>query len=259
MTQPRLVTLLSDFGNRDVYVGVMKGVISAIAPTTSVIDLTHEIPPQNLTAARFALMNAYSYFPPYTVHVAVVDPGVGSDRRGVAIQMSEGFLVGADNGIFSGILGKNKAIAAVELNHTRYWRTPNPSTTFHGRDIFAPVGAHLATGVDLKELGTEISLDSLVQLSLPEVMVEKEQITGCIQYIDVFGNLITNMSEQNLPPNPQITIKEQLISWGITYSDAQEQQLIAFVGSHGFLEIAVNRGDARQKLQVSIGELVFVY
>ena len=259
MTQPRLVTLLSDFGNRDVYVGVMKGVISAIAPTTSVIDLTHEIPPQNLTAARFALMNAYSYFPPYTVHVAVVDPGVGSDRRGVAIQMSEGFLVGADNGIFSGILGKNKAIAAVELNHTRYWRTPNPSTTFHGRDIFAPVGAHLATGVDLKELGTEISLDSLVQLSLPEVMVEKEQITGCIQYIDVFGNLITNISEQNLPPNPQITIKEQLISWGITYSDAQEQQLIAFVGSHGFLEIAVNRGDARQKLQVSIGELVFVY
>lgn len=258
MNQPKLITMLTDFGWQDVYVGVMKGVIASIDPDISVIDLTHEIPPQDLIAGRFALMNAYAYFPTETVHLAVVDPGVGSHRRGVAIQFAGGFLVGADNGLFSGILSQVGAIAAVELNNSQYWRTPKPSTTFHGRDIFAPVGAHLASGVALKELGTEISIDSLKQLPLPQVIVSDNQIIGCIQYIDVFGNLITNISEQNLKAKPKVIIKEQLIPWGKTYTDTQEQELIALVGSHGYVEIAVNCGNAKQKLQVNVGEQIIV-
>ena len=258
MTRARLITLLSDFGNKDVYVGVMKGVIAAIAPDASIIDLTHEISPQDTIAARFALMNAYPYFPYDTVHIAVVDPGVGSDRRGIAIQTSKGFLVGADNGLFGSILERDRAIAAVELSNPRYWRTQNPSTTFHGRDIFAPVGAHLATGVDIKDLGNKIALDSLVRLSLPKVAMDGEKITGCIQYIDVFGNLITNIPEQNLPSNLQVIFKERSIRWGKTYSDAKERELIAFVGSHGFLEIAANRGSAKQDLEASVGDIVLV-
>ncbi len=156
MLENRLVTLLTDFGLSDVYVGVMKGVITQINPRLRVVDLTHQIPPQNITAARFSLMNAYPYFPKGTVHVAVVDPGVGSHRRAIAIQLDSGFLVGPDNGLFSGVLSQTKVIAVVELTNPEYWQTSAPSQTFHGRDIFAPVGAHLASGVPLKQLGETI-------------------------------------------------------------------------------------------------------
>lgn len=258
MARSQLVTLLTDFGWQDVYVAVMKGAIASINPQISVVDLTHQIPPQDLIAGRFALLNAYPYFPHGTVHVAVIDPGVGSQRRGIAIKLAEGFLVGADNGLFSGVLQKQKAVAAVELTNSKYWRSDRPSTTFHGRDIFAPVGAHLANGVPLKELGKEIASDSLVKLSLPEVTIEKNQIIGCIQYIDRFGNLITNIAAQNLQLRQQVSIEQQLIPWGNTYSDAKEGELIALVGSHGYLEIAVNCGNALEKLQVTVGETVVV-
>lgn len=253
-----MITLLTDFGLQDVYVGVMKGVITAIAPQIKIVDLTHQIPPQDLLSARFALLNAYSYFPAGTVHVAVVDPGVGSQRRGVAIQFPGGFLVGADNGLFSGVLSVVPAIAAVELNNPDYWRTNNPSTTFHGRDIFASVGAHLASGVDLKDLGTAIAVDSLVQLSIPEIIVQQDRIVGCVQYIDVFGNLITNIPSDYLSSNSKVFIKQQLITFGNTYSDSKDGKLIALVGSHGYLEIAVNCGNAQEKLGLRVGEKVFI-
>jgi S-adenosyl-L-methionine hydrolase (adenosine-forming) len=260
MTKLKAIALLTDFGGQDVYVGVMKGVIVKINPQIPIIDLTHEIPPQDLIAGRFALLSAYAYFPDDTVYVAVVDPGVGSRRRGVAIQFARGFLVGPDNGLFSGILseqkGTEKAIAAVELDNNLYWRTPNPSKTFHGRDIFASVGAHIANGVNLLELGREIPLDSLVSLSLPQIAIAERQIVGCIQYIDRFGNLVTNIAEKNIPPDSQIIIKDQIIPWGQTYSDVQSQELVALIGSHGYLEIAVNCGNAQQKLQMQLGEKV---
>ncbi|MHC5725640.1 MAG: SAM-dependent chlorinase/fluorinase, partial [Nostoc sp.] len=144
--QQPLVTLLSDFGDRDVYVGIMKGIIAQINRRLTVVDLTHQIPPQDIAAARFCLMNAYPYFPVGTVHVAVVDPGVGSKRRAIAVEFAQGFLVGPDNGIFSGVLSQSPAIAAVELTNLNYRRTPQPSKTFHGRDIFAPIAANLASG-----------------------------------------------------------------------------------------------------------------
>jgi len=193
LNQRSLVTLLSDFGDRDVYVGVMKGIIAQINPEIRVIDLTHQIPPQDIAAARFCLMNASPYFPDGTVHIAVVDPGVGSQRRAIAVEFAGGFLVGPDNGIFSGVLSQSPAVAAVELTNSNYWRTPEPSCTFHGRDIFAPVGANLASGVPLKELGQEIDIETLLKLDIGECQKTSRGWLGCIQYIDHFGNLISNI------------------------------------------------------------------
>ena len=252
MTSNRIVTLLTDFGRQDVYVGVMKGVIATVNPSLKVIDLTHEIPPQNIIAGRFCLLNAYPYFPQNTVHIAVVDPGVGSQRRGVAIALEDGFLVCPDNGLCSGILEVKSAIAAVELTNSEYWRIPSPSYTFHGRDIFAPVGAHLASGVALEALGTKIELDSLVKLSLPPLQTNGSQIIGCIQYIDYFGNLITNILGNSVKNKSwQAIVNNRAITSGSTYSDVESGKAIALVGSHGWIEIAVNGGNAQKKLQLT--------
>ena len=255
-----IVALLTDFGLQDVYVGVMKGVIAKINPRLSVIDLSHNIPPQDLIAARFALLNAYRYFPDNTVYVAVVDPGVGSDRRGVAIQFSQGFLVGPDNGIFTGILDASPGIKAVELNNSKYWLTPNPSQTFHGRDIFAPVGAHLAEGVALESLGEAISLESLVTLPLPALQVTETSITGCIQYCDRFGNLISNIPVDLISDRDwTIAIANHRIPSAKTYSDVAKGEPLALVGSHGYVEIAVNGGSAREQLKLTVGEIILLF
>ena len=251
MTVGRIVTLLTDFGDRDVYVGVMKGAIATINPQLQVIDLTHHIPPQNLWAARFALLNAYPYFPPQTVHVAVVDPGVGSSRRGVAVKFPGGYVVCPDNGMCSGILDLTVAIAAVELTNPQYWRVSDPSYTFHGRDIFAPVGAHLANGVALEELGQEIEVASLVKLDLPPLTINQQQINGCIQYIDHFGNLITNIPGDLVKDRAWQAIANNItINSGKTYSDVAIGENITLVGSHGWVEIAVNGGNSKEKLQI---------
>lgn len=259
MSQDRTVALLTDFGLQDVYVGVIKGAIAKINPHLQVIDLTHEIPPQDLVAARFTLLNAYRYFPENTVYVAVVDPGVGSDRRGIAIQFAQGWLVGPDNGIFSGILALSPAIQAVELTNSDYWLTTNPSNTFHGRDIFAPVGAHLASGITLESLGETISLESLVTLSLPPLQVTETAIAGCLQYCDRFGNLITNIPVKLIKDrNWKIANLKQNISLGKTYSDVARGKAIALIGSHGYLEIAVNGGSAKQEFQLTVGETILL-
>jgi S-adenosylmethionine hydrolase len=257
MSANGIITLLTDFGWQDVYVGEMKGAIASINSQLQAIDLTHEIPPQNIAAARFCLLNAYPYFPFGTVHIAVVDPGVGSQRRGVAIQFADGFLVGPDNGLFSGVLSSSPALAAVELTNTDYWRTLNPSTTFHGRDIFAPVGAHLASGVSLPQLGNSIDPDSLVKLSLPELIITESKIVGCIQYCDRFGNLITNIPADEVSTQSwSMIIKNKAIPTVQTYSDVPKGGIAALVGSHGWVEIAVNGGSAREKLQLDCGDAV---
>ena len=256
-----IITLLTDFGEQDVYVGVMKGAIACINPELKVIDLTHNIPPQNIAAARFCLLDAYPYFPPQTVHVAVVDPEVGSHRRGIALEFPGGFIVCPDNGLCSGIIEKTSIIEAVELTNTRYWRSPIPSNTFHGRDIFAPVGAHLATGIPLKEVGNQIPPDSLVKLPLPKLKIKDREIMGCIQYIDHFGNLITNIPGdleeirfaarfKNL--SWVAIIADKNIKFATTYSDVPVGQILALVGSHGWVEIAVNSGNALEQFSSSI-------
>lgn len=262
-----ILTLLTDFGLRDSYVGVMKGAIAAINPALRVIDLTHQIPPQDIAMARFQLMSAYPYFPPRTVHVAVVDPGVGSSRRSIAIECESGFLVGADNGLFSGVLSQTGAIpwslvepiAAVELTNPNYWRTPTPSNTFHGRDIFAPVGAHLASGVALRDLGDEIALDTLVQLPIPEVVLTPMGVQGVVQAIDHFGNLITTIAGQHIRDrNWSVECNLKRYPGGQTYADVALGEIIGLVGSHGWVEIAVNRGSAQVQLGLVVGSPVAV-
>lgn len=259
MHQQRLVTLLSDFGSIDVYVGVMKGAIAQINCSVTVVDLTHQIPPQNIAAARFCLMNAYPYFPSGTVHVAVVDPGVGSSRRAVAVELADGFLVGPDNGLFSGVLNQETAVASVELTNPNYWRTTAISATFHGRDIFAPVGAHLASGVPLKQLGRVIDPASLVQLALPKYTSTDIGVAGCIQYIDRFGNLITNIPGTYVQGKIWFVVASGLdIPGRQTYSDAATGGAIALIGSHGWVEIAVNGGNAQAQLKLDWGAEVQV-
>ncbi|MFH7027132.1 MAG: S-adenosyl-l-methionine hydroxide adenosyltransferase family protein [Heteroscytonema crispum UTEX LB 1556] len=254
-----LLTLLSDFGDRDVYAGVMKGVIAQINPSLRVVDLTHQITPQNLAAARFCLMNAYSYFPEGTVHVAVVDPGVGGLRRAIAIKFSQGFLVGPDNGIFSGVLAQTSAIIAVELTNPNYWRVPQPSRTFHGRDIFAPVGAHLASGVSLQQLGREIDPATLVQLDLVLCNPTETGVAGCIQYIDHFGNLVSNIPANYVQGKSWcVEVAGLTIPGCEAYGDVKIGDAIALIGSHGWVEIAINRGNAQSQLQIQLGDALQV-
>jgi len=260
MTTQRILTLLTDFGERDIYVGVMKGVIAQINPSLTVIDLTHQIPPQNVIAARFNLMSAYAYFPPATVHIAVVDPGVGSQRRAIAIQLENGFLVGPDNGIFSGVLATDSAIAVVVLDNPIYWRNSTPSATFHGRDIFAPIGAHLASGVPLEELGSPLPVTDLIEASLPACTHENGRIVGVIQYIDHFGNLVTNIPGRDVAGKPWwIELGAYQIPGQQTYIDAAIGSEVALVGSHGWLEIAINGGNAQVQLQAIVGTPVRVH
>ncbi|BAY80868.1 hypothetical protein NIES267_03330 [Calothrix parasitica NIES-267] len=252
-----LITLLSDFGISDEYVAVMKGAIAKVNPIVRVVDITHQIPPQSIVAARFCLMNAYPYFPSGTVHVAVVDPGVGGKRRAVAVELAQGFIVAPDNGLLSGVLSQNSVIAAVELTNPEYWLTPQPSTTFHGRDIFAPVGAHLANGVSLQKIGLEINPESLMKLDLPKCVQMDNSITGCIQYIDHFGNLVTNIPRSDVKVNNwNVEIKGNIIKARETYSDVKVGETIALIGSHDWVEIAVNTGNARLELGVDLGSQV---
>ncbi|EDZ94634.1 protein of unknown function DUF62 [Limnospira maxima CS-328] len=263
MSVSGIITLLTDFGLSDVYVGVMKGVLSQINPHLTVIDLTHEIPPQNLMAARFCLMNAYPYFPQGTVHMAVVDPGVGTERKAIALQLPNGYVVGPDNGLFGGLIKQYGVITAVELTNHQYWRNSQPSTTFHGRDIFSPVAAYLASGVQITDLGTVINSDTLMSLSMPNLEITETSIKGSIQYIDRFGNLITNIPGDMVADKswnvsfPECT-PSPTISSHRTYGEVQPGHLLTLIGSHGWIEIAANGDSAKSRLQIDWGATVII-
>jgi S-adenosyl-L-methionine hydrolase (adenosine-forming) len=254
-----LVTLLTDFGLRDAYGAIVKGAIAQVNPGLQIIDLTHQIPPQDVATARFQLMNAYPYFPEGTVHVAIVDPGVGSRRRAIAVQLESGFLVSPDNGLVSGVLSQNRAIAAVELTHTRYWRVASPSLTFHGRDIFATVAAHLASGVPLLDLGTAIEIESIISLPIAPSLRVNHTIRGSIQAIDHFGNLITTIPGSEVEGKVwSVKIADLMYRSSATYSDGEVGEILALVGSHGWVEIAANRDNAQMQLGVDWGSSIEV-
>jgi S-adenosyl-L-methionine hydrolase (adenosine-forming) len=267
----RIITLLTDFGLSDPYVGIMKGVIAQVNPTLQVIDLTHQIPPQNIALARFALISAYPHFPAGTVHIAVVDPGVGGPRRAIALALGteldhpKGFLIGPDNGIFSGLVDSTPVLAAVELSNSDYWRTSHPSSTFHGRDIFATVGAHLANGVPFAQLGEPISLPSLAKLDVSNyIQIEPLsdrlcRMTGRIQAVDHFGNLITNITEAAVVGQQWSAVVGKItVSSRSTYGDSQLGEVVALVGSHGWVEIAVNGASASDRLRLGVGDAIQV-
>lgn len=255
----RIITLLTDFGLRDPYVGIMKGVIAGIAPAVKMIDLTHDIPPQDIRAAGFSLLNAYPYFPAGTVHLAVVDPGVGTPRRAVAVDLEDALLVGPDNGIFTALLQTRAVKRAVSLTRREYWLTPNPGFTFHGRDILAPVAAHLASGESLSRVGTPVDPSTLVHLELSKWIRTAEGVSGCIQYVDTFGNLVTNIPGHLVEGTVwrlEAAVRE--IPGCRTYAEAAPGALLALVGSHGFIEIAVNHGNAQTLLSLGVDDPVAV-
>ena len=258
-----LITLLTDFGLRDGYVGVLKGVIAQIAADVPTVDLTHDIAPQAVVAARFVLMNSYRYFPTGTVHCIVVDPGVGTDRRAIALEAEVAgqrqFFVAPDNGVLDGILGRwgSPVGRVVTLTHSEYWRVQQPSHTFHGRDIFAPVAAHLATGTELDRLGEAVSADSLVRLPKADAIATPQGFHGTVQYIDRFGNAVTTLPAQDVAAKPwRLSVKERLVLQYASYGQAQPGDLLALIGSHGWVEIAVNQGSAAARLGLQIGDRV---
>jgi S-adenosylmethionine hydrolase len=267
------IALLTDFGNQDPYVGMMKGVIASIAPQAKVIDLTHAIPPGNINRGAFELWQSAPFFPPGTVFVAVVDPGVGTIRRQIAIAWPDKICVGPDNGIFTYLLATEQPVATVELTNRAY-HLKKVSTTFHGRDIFAPAAAYLAHGLNIEELGPP-AID-LIHLPLPHLeMIDDETVQGRILHADRFGNFITNIGllkidgedmliEPWLPffPPTRFKFKDAFVPLpngadlrlGATFGDVAPGEPVAYIGSSGMLEIAVNQGRAADSLPMQVGQ-----
>jgi len=266
----RIITLTTDFGLEDIYVGVMKGVILGINPQATIVDLCHYIPPQDVRQAAFLLHIAWRYFPPGTIHVAVVDPGVGAQRRAIALEIGQTVFLGPDNGLFSYVLQESLAsidlpagsVRAFHLVNPRYW-LPAPSATFHGRDIFAPVAAHLSLGVPAEGVGTPLPLSSLVAFSPPLPGYEGDLLVGHVLHIDRFGNMITNIPGSHaLLQEPGVIVEvagRRIEALKRTYADGAPGELIALVGSAGYLEVALVGGNAAQVLGVETGAEVVIH
>ena len=238
-----VITFLTDFGTADYFVGAVKGAILSVNPRAVIVDITHEIPPQDIEAGAFTLLAAYKTFPAGTIHVGVVDPGVGSERRPIIVSANEQFFVGPDNGLFTYIYDREPSHRVVHVTSDRYFR-PQPSTTFHGRDIFAPVAAALSNGIPPGDFGMEIN--NPVRLPSLETPLR-------IIHIDRFGNCVTNImrAEKSLIINGR-TISE----FRQFYGEGDDESLFAIWGSAGFLEISVNGGSAAKVLCAKRGDEV---
>jgi len=254
------IALLSDFGYHDHYAGVMRGVIASIAPAAPTIDITHGIAPQNVGAAALVLRESWRFFPPATVFVVVVDPGVGTRRRSIAVETDAGArLVGPDNGVLWLAAAQAGFKRAVELRTERYFLS-HRSSTFHGRDVFAPVGAHLWNGVSLLELGPLVT--DMERLALPEPVADGDELVGTVIYVDTYGNLITNMPRSRVEalkarfPTGSLLVR---IKGNVpivvfrTYGDVPKNAPLALFGSFEMLEIAIREGNAAETLAAGPG------
>jgi S-adenosylmethionine hydrolase len=251
-----IITLTTDFGNDDPFDGVMKGVILNISPDVKIVDLTHNVLPQDIYQANFLLSACYHYFPEGTIHVCVVDPGVGSQRKPVLIQTKKYFFIGPDNGLFTSVLEKEEIVNVVELTEKKYWLS-NVSQTFHGRDIFAPVAAHLTKGVAVNDFGKQINRSDLVKLKINKPIKTDNGYKGIIQYIDHFGNLITNISSELINGKVKGKLKnhyfQDLVS---SFAEAKNNTLTAIKGSSGYLELFVYKGNAQMFADLNVGDEV---
>jgi S-adenosyl-L-methionine hydrolase (adenosine-forming) len=242
-----VIGLLTDFGLQDHYVGVMKAVIAGIAPAASTIDISHDVPPQSVLAGQLLLRASVPYFPAGSVFLAVVDPGVGTSRRPMALRSGSWTFVGPDNGLFTPWLDGQ----AVEITATEF-RLPSVSSTFHGRDIFAPAAAHLTLGIELARLGP--SLVDPVRLAAPEPEVRPDgTIESEIVYVDRFGNLITNIVG---PGGGTLAIDGRVLMVREAYGSAAPGESLAVAGSDGYLELAVRDGSAAAVLGYKAGDRV---
>jgi S-adenosylmethionine hydrolase len=258
--ETRLITLTTDFGYKDPFAGIMKGVIFGINPNARIVDLTHGVAPQDIRGAALALAYAAPYFPPATVHVAVVDPGVGTERRPILIEAEGNFFVGPDNGVLSLAVEGKKIARVVELKNERYQLTPR-SATFHGRDVFAPAAAHLSLGVPASDFGP--ARENHARIEWPEVVRAEGEVRGEIVYIDNFGNLITNVRERDLESLPREKLTVSLADLTIrglsaSYAGAGRDNYAALINSWGLLEICCFNAQADQRSGADIGDPVHI-
>lgn len=260
-----IITLLTDFGLKDSYVAIMKGVMLGIAPTARLIDVTHDVAPQAVGEAAYLLQTGYRYFPAGTIHLVVVDPGVGSERRAIAVATLDALFVGPDNGVLAPVIDDARrhhrsAVEVVELCEPRFWR-PDVSRTFHGRDIFAPVAAHLATGVALHELGPRVEQVAPCVVQEP-TLDYRGCLCGEIVHVDRFGNCITNVSTEHLRLHGigeqlVVEISDQRLKGLLeTYASATVGMPFALIGSGDRLELAIRNGNASRALGVVAGDRV---
>ncbi len=258
-TPPQIITLITDFGSKDAYVGCMKGVILSIHPQVKVVDISHDIPKFNVRYGAFVLAQVFRYFPEGTIHVAVVDPGVGTARRPLVIKTSNYFFIGPDNGVLAFAASEDGVRRVVEITNKEYMLR-GPSKTFAGRDVFAPAAAHIAKGVSLDEIGPDV--DDFRALPIPRPTVAGDRVIGEVLVVDSFGNLITNIRpsdfERRVKPGLLLktevrkTVKE--LPFVNTYREVKRGEVMALIGSSGFLEIAVNQGSASQVFEAEQGD-----
>lgn len=255
------ISLLTDFGLKDGNVGVMKGVIWGMAPSAQIVDLSHDISPQDIREAAFVLARSAPYFPEATIHLVVVDPGVGTDRRAIAARIGPYKFVGPDNGVITRFLERAESRGwqayFIHLDQSKYWLS-EVSNVFHGRDIFAPIAAHLANGVPMNTMGTRI--DDPVRLKLPKPQRMGNQLQGEVIYIDHFGSLVTNISRSELR-STQVLIHlgdSEVRGLAHTFGDRPPGSLIALFSSTDDLLISVVNGSAAERLVAQIGDPVEV-
>lgn len=252
-----MITLTTDFGTKDPYVAEMKGVILTINPKATLIDITHEVEKFNVRMAAFMLASAAPYFPKDTVHLAVVDPGVGTQRRAILVQTKMGFFVGPDNGVLM-LAAQNQGILSIHQLVNPKFMLPKVSSTFHGRDVFAPAAAYLDSSVKPQEFGSEIN--DAVKPDFASVMRRNGSLIGEVLHVDGFGNVITNIKQEEMIDAKIVDVKLPNVSLklalGKTYAEAKPQEPIALIGSHGFMEIALNQGSAAEKFNVKTGDKV---
>ncbi len=252
-----VITLTTDFGTRDWFVGTMKGVIAGLAPGAQVFDITHDIPAGDIRAGAFALSAAAPFFPEGTVHVAVVDPGVGSKRKAIAVRSKNATFIGPDNGVLSWAL-REAGIDEIRFVENETWFVHPVSNTFHGRDVFAPVAARFAAGARFEEAGDQAS--DMVKLRWPDVQREDRALRGEVIYVDRFGNAITNVATEDLPAENDVVVRSGDISMRLIpcYADGAENEPIAVSGSSGFLELAINGSRFALTSGVTVGTAIEV-
>ena len=257
-----IITLLTDFGTKDHYVASMKGVILNINPQCTLMDITHQVRPHDIQEGAFILANTYSYFPKGTIHLSVVDPGVGGTRKPILLVTQNYFFVGPDNGLFTFVAQREKVKQVVVLTKQKYF-LPKISTTFHGRDIFAPVAAHLSLGIKPNAFGYEIN--SLEKIRFQKAIIREGKLLGEIFHVDTFGNLVSNIDEEKLfrftKGHPFVIRAGRIIIQGLKkgYGEGKKGEQIALIGSSGFLEISVREGNAQKMLKVERGDRIIVY
>jgi S-adenosylmethionine hydrolase len=256
----KIVTLTTDFGLKDPYVAEMKAVILCICPSAVMVDVTHEVERFNVRMGAYVLSSAVPYFPKGTIHVAVVDPGVGTRRRSMLIRAKRGFFVGPDNGLLVMAAEKQGITAVHEITNPKLM-LPRVSNTFHGRDVFAPAAAHLANGVSPAEFGPEIR--DFVKPPFAKVTRRKGMLIGEVLHVDSFGNIVTNIAGKefaNFPSKATVDVelpKSKLrLELHRAYGEAERGETLALVGSHDYLEIAVNQGNAAETFKAKPGDKI---